>query len=305
MNPGTIVFHANCPDGVVAAWLCWRAWSRRPALVPYAHGDPLPEIVAGPVLVLDLCFDEVCLRDWADQFGSVVVLDHHQTALNQLAHLVDPLEVTLNRTLDPSFRGLSVSIVSDRSGAGLAAALVSACWPGMEFSGPRVPSFVADIEDRDLWLHRRPDAAAVCAALDDKVCWRDLPESCCARLDELATLPRTALVDLGSPLLAAEAAAAAEFCNRSVDVVVAGVAVPFAEVPERRYGSVVANLLLDRFPSAPFAGYFCPDLSGRVAVGFRSSNDRADVAALAERFGGGGHRNASGCLVASLTDLAR
>ena len=42
---------------------------------------------------------------------------------------------------------------------------------------------------------------------------------------------------------------------------------------------------------------------GRYRVSLRSKGD-VDVAHVAERFGGGGHRNASGCVVAAPLDCA-
>ena len=82
-------------------------------------------------------------------------------------------------------------------------------------------------------------------------------------------------------------------------------AVPLAQVPEKRLGSLVGARLLALHPHAAFAGYWIADTdTGCVQVGLRSEDSRVDVAHVAARFGGGGHRNAAGFSCRDLTEVA-
>jgi hypothetical protein len=118
-------------------------------------------------------------------------------------------------------------------------------------------------------------------------------------------LSRDVLLAIGTPIVAALDATVERLCGTAAMVDVAGWTVPLAEVRDKRDGSLVGARLLEIYADAPFAGYWMADAeTGEVQVGLRSTNDRIDVAHVAARFGGGGHRNAAGLTCTSLADLA-
>ena len=269
-------------------------------LLPYLHGGPTPEPQSDEVWVLDVAFSADTLRSWAQPGRRVFVLDHHQTSAAMLAEHMQPLAVTLAQALDPTFTGLGVSIVMAHSGAGLAAAAAVAVDPSVT-----VPDFVLDIEDRDLWRWERPRSREVCAAVDAMADVDSLsPDALFAALDDLAVLNRDDLADRGAPIVEAFDARVQELCHTGHLVQVAGSTVPFVEVPEARFGSDVGHRLLELHPDAPFSGYWYREDGGPLRVGLRSNDGRADVERVAARFGGGGHRNASGLTCSHLDELA-
>ena len=300
-RPVDLVFHGQCPDGLTAAWVLDRVLGVPVRLLPYVHGDPLPSPDRDEIWVLDVAFDPDVLRRWAEGGRRVFVLDHHKSNAETLAGMLDPLEVTLARVADPSWSGLSVTVTMDRSGAGLAAEAAAVLMPGRT-----VPDLVHDIEDRDLWRWRRDGSRAVCAAIDAEADPETVdPHQAFTTFDRLAVRPRDDLAATGRQLIAAFDERVAALCRDSRPVLVAGMTVPFAEIPEARFGSEVAHRLLTLHPEAPFAGTWQrrPD-TGSLRVGLRSEDDRADVAEIAGLFGGGGHRNAAGLTCRTLTDLA-
>lgn len=302
MHPAVdVVFHGRCPDGAVAAWMLSRALDGPVRLLPYLHGGPLPEPASDEVWVLDVAFSAETLQAWADRCSRVFVLDHHQTSAAMLAGRIDPLAVTLAHAVDPAFRGVGVSIAMEHSGAGLAAAAACALDPATT-----VPDFVFDIEDRDLWRWGRAQSREVCAAIDAVADVDALaPEALFAVFDGLADLEREELAAQGAPIIAAFDHRVDELCHAVRLVDIAGSTVPVVEVPEARFGSEVGHRLLELHPDAPFSGYWYHAAEGAgLRVGLRSDDGRADVEQVAARFGGGGHRNASGLMCVSLADLA-
>jgi hypothetical protein len=164
-----------------------------------------------------------------------------------------------------------------------------------------IPPFVYDIEDRDLWRWSRPQSREVCAAFDELAALGTTTEG----IDAVAALSRDELVEIGAPVVAALDAAVEEMSAGATMVDVAGSKVPLAQVPEKRLGSFVGARLLQLHPEAPFSGYWLIDPeTGVLQVGLRSTDDRVDVAHIAARFGGGGHRNSSGFACKALGDLA-
>jgi hypothetical protein len=293
-----VIFHAGCPDGRTAAWVISRALGTPVTFHPHAHGTEPPVLdPAGDVWIVDIAFALAQLRTWASTHPRVLVLDHHLTAAERLAEVNEPVAVTLARAADPDWRGLSVSVDMDRSGTGLAATASQVLAPRLA-----IPEFVFDIEDRDLWRWARPHSREVCAAFDELTALGTTTEG----LDAVATMPRDELIRIGAPVVAALDESVEQTSQAATIVDIAGWKVPLAEVPEKRLGSFVGARLLELYPDAPFAGYWLTDPdTGLLQVGLRSTDDRLDVAHVAERFGGGGHRNSSGLACRTLGDLAR
>jgi uncharacterized protein len=298
MTPTHIVFHGHCPDGTVAAWVLDRALPGAHQLHPYTHGGPVPQPVGGTVWVVDVAFDAATLDAWAQRCDRIIVLDHHVTNAELLAERNDPLELTLQRAADPDWRGVTVSIVMERSGAGLAADAAAAVAPGFE-----VPAFVLDIEDRDLWRWARTSSRQVCAALDGELDGLELT-GMFAALDTLNDRPRAELIAVGAEHLALFDATVDELCDQVQTIRIDRWQVPMVQVPQKHYGSQVGHTLLHRHPDAPFAAYWYRD-DDSIQVGLRSDDRRVDVSQVAASFGGGGHRNASGLSCRTLDDLAR
>jgi hypothetical protein len=216
-----------------------------------------------------------------------VVIDHHKTAAEELGGMP------------------GIHINQEKSAAVLA-------W---EYFHPQtsVPELMAYVQVRDLWLFARSEdprwragAREVAAALDVYLhtftAWSELVDGgdkAVARLkemgagvltlisrqaDRMAGLHRWAWFTPGGGL---QILPPNSELNRAV-----GYVVPVANAS--CFGSEVCEMLMRRFPSAPFVGYYSDVPTGGRKWGLRSRNN-VDVSAIARLFeGGGGHLKAAG-----------
>lgn len=135
-----VLYHANCSDGSGAAMAAWLKLGDKATYLPVQYNKPMPEIEDGSnVYIVDFSYPRQDLIELHGRSASVVVLDHHETAMNNLEGLTF---ATFNM---------------EKSGARLA-------W---EYFHPDkdVPELITLIEDRDLWRFTYPNTRPVAAAL--------------------------------------------------------------------------------------------------------------------------------------------
>lgn len=147
------------------------------------------------------------------------------------------------------------------------------------------PDLIRYVQDRDLWQHELPYTEEIYMAL------REYPREF-AVWHQLATMPdfMERLAEEGSPLTARKREevrvhAAAHHWEK-----IGGYKVPVVEAD--RYYSDIANLLCRWYPESPFAACYRFDENGTKKWDLRSLG--FDVSAIAQMYGGGGHRNAAG-----------
>lgn len=256
-----VLYHGGCTDGFAAAWVAWLSLGVSAEYVPVSYGHAgadvvVPDLSGRDVYVLDFCMSRDQLLRMHAVAKSLRVLDHHKTA-------------------EEACRGLDFCTFDmQRSGARLA-------WD--HFFGAHTPWLVSYVEDRDLWRHALPMSREVNAYV---------------RLQPQEFAAWSAMLRAG----VGEAAA----CGRSVlmatDSYVAAM-VPHARVQTfaGHEGVLVVNAgpvhvseLAGRLAeSAPFGVAWFQRGDGLYQYSLRSRRD-FDVAAIAERYGGGGHKNAAG-----------
>lgn len=253
-----IVYHHNCHDGLTALWVCLQVW---PDAVPYEgrYTDPpdLERLRGHDVVVVDFSWKRPAMMRVAEVAKSLMVLDHHQTAQAEL----EGLDFAM---FDP-----------ERSGAGLA-------WD-MLHGGDR-PPLVDHVEDRDLWRFRLPGTRAIHAACNS------YPLTIEARhalmrcdVDQLA-LEGRGILRYHDQLVSAAA-------QNAVRQVIGGHEVPAVACPARALVDDLGHALAQ---GAPFGACWLDKPDGTRIYSLRSTPDGLDVAQVAQRYGGGGHRNAAG-----------
>jgi len=263
-----LLYHAHCPDGFGAAWAAWTRLGDDARYFPVSFDEPLPTMDEGSrVVIADFSYPKDVLLDLASKMNEVIVLDHHRSAARNLSGLP---------SLEAVERGesaLGVRFDMDKSGAVLA-------W---EFFHPQeaVPELLRYVEDKDLWRFRLDDSRAVSAALSSYPkrfeLWQGL------RLDELKREGKVLLrlLDRWVKRLVASA-----YWRE-----VGGYRVPVVNTP--MLGSDVGNRLCQTHPEAPFAACYS-DHDEHTRHWELRSIGTFDVSEVAQRLGGGGHRNASG-----------
>ncbi len=294
-QPDLCIYHGNCDDGFGAAWAIRRRWPDC-VFVPGVYGKPIDgdQARGKNILFVDFSLKQDAMRLLGALAKSVIVLDHHKTAQEELkpwtinigAGGTPSIELLLARFTDPATQ-YDVPVVAwfdmQQSGAVMA-------WKFAE-SEERVPEFLALIEDRDLWRFAfDDDTKRFSAAL------RTYPMTF-EVWDKLAAEPWK-LVEEGEGILRAHNANIEKFiADRYLDVI-DGMTVPVVNVPYH-YASDTAHALLQKCPEAPFAACWFRRGDGMIQYSLRSEDSRVDVSEVAKKFGGGGHRNAAGYQVAA------
>ncbi len=251
-----ILYHADCADGFGAAYAAWKVLQNNATYLPVAHGDPAPTLPTdAKVAIVDFSYKRETILEIQSSVADLKILDHHATAQKELEGL--------------PFAEFDM----DKSGARMA-------W---EYWHPQtaLPELLAYIEDKDLWLWRLEQSPEVTIALHSYPMnfeiWDQL------QVDHLK-LEGVALLRLQEQIVAQAVTRA-----RIQDVF--GYSVPVVNATEFR--SEIANRLCSLHPECPFAAAYHFDRAGEPCWSLRSIGD-FDVAELARKAGGGGHKNASG-----------
>lgn len=280
MNP-LVVYHGGCRDGFTAAtlWhmLAWllgstpERWDERFVYGSYG-GFVMPELdKTDDVVFVDFSMGREELIETAGRVNTVTVLDHHATAIK---NLVD-MPANVNCVLDNS-----------RSGAMIT-------WDFL-MPGATPPVLVKYVQDADLWRWELPHGKEFAAWLSTVDYTFDGFKEAIQR----AELDFDGIVVEGSAVWAKEQKLMIEAASeaRLVD------GIPYCAAPYS-LGSETANLLLDMYSNAPYAGYYTRRKNGTFQFGLRSRDETVDVSLIAEQYGGGGHKTAAGFIVDKTHEL--
>ena len=268
-----VLYHANCNDGSAAAMIADR-YFKGPHVeggpvdfIPVQYGESPPDGLDGKdVYILDFSYKRDVLLDLAERALTVVVLDHHKTAQEDLSnHMPENVFVLFDMK---------------KSGAMLA-------WEYF-FPGAPVPILIQHVQDRDLWKKQMEGTDEIALALGLYPDWRDWS----VYLDDCRPL-----IEQGKTLM--------RFKRQMIKRILAikpDVCIPFfgsnRKVPVFNVqGFLISDLLheaLAVYGDAEFAvAYF--DLPDKRVYSLRSrTGSDVDVSAIAKKFGGGGHRHAAG-----------
>lgn len=187
MSKVLCIYHGpDCADGLGAAWAVHCALGDNVEFVAAKYGESANDPEAcfaklGPfelkdrdVLFVDFSASLIALRAMAAEARSILVLDHHKTAREDLVGLYEPISwqdwqvkpVALSSGL-PNPSNLAAIFDMDRSGAGIA-------WDYLHPSQPR-PHIIDLIEDRDLWRFRFGGESRAFHVILASYDWTDLP----------------------------------------------------------------------------------------------------------------------------------
>lgn len=271
-----IIHHANCPDGFGSAWLLEQSHPGA-TIVAASYGDPLPDVDGLDVYLVDFCYPAEELMELRLRANFLAILDHHQTALGYVEAAGIQMFSSYGEYIGDREQAQPQAFAildMDHSGVGLV----------QQYTGDTVP-FLAHVEDRDLWRFALPNTADVFAAVTSRPYTKEA-------WDWMESLPLEDLITEGKAIsryrdkLIEDTVLTAWLERLPTGHLVWCAASPYA------IGSDVAGELAKRDPDS-FAAYFV-HYGDRIRFGLRSGPDGADVAAIAEKLGGGGHKHASG-----------
>ena len=269
-TPPLVIFHGGCTDGACAAAvvLCAHPTAE---LHPAGYDDgTAPDVRGRHVFIVDFSYPRAILVEMERQAESLLVLDHHRSARDQLAGL-------------PFAR-----FDMDRSGAGMT-------WDHF-FPGEPMPWIVRYVQDTDLWRFEEPFCKEVRGYL------KTLPTDPDGIRDVWMATEHWAVAHGDLPGAVVEAGRAVhQFQQRYVERVaegaqratIAGVPGPVVNAPY----PMVSDLLHSLDHGECFAAAWYETENGDVRYSLRSAPDGVDVSAIAVAFGGGGHKHAAGFTV--------
>lgn len=261
MSDPLVIYHADCMDGLAAAWAVREAHPDGVELHAAQYPDPPPPNCAGrDVIIVDFSYPREQVEALHNVATSLLILDHHKTAEAALKDL--PYAV-----FDPT-----------RSGAAMA-------WDHFH-PGTKRPWMIDYIQDRDLWAWKLPNSNAVNAYLRMNI----------KSVDDLRTTYLLGnAVELGTTILQVEAAYVRETLKQARSGVLRrcfGDVVPL--VPIVNAGTFCHSELLGELAKgAPFAVGWFATAKRTYRYSLRSDPQGFDVSEIAKLFGGGGHKHAA------------
>lgn len=271
------IYHGNCADGFGAAWAVRKAL---PDAEFYAatHQNPPPDVTGRKVVIVDFSYKRPVLEEMATKAQSILILDHHKSAMEDLAgYPAPPEDIPDHRGWLPD-SGVYVRFDMERSGAMLA-------WDHFHAGPP--PRLLEHIQDRDLWRFALPRTREIQAAVFSYSYDFDVWDQLVASFDSF-----------GDTNLAVEGAAIERKHHKDIAelvgvtkrrMVIGGVDVPVASLPYTLSSDAGHMMAHDE----PFAACYWDTPDGRV-FSLRSNDDGQDVSDIAKLYGGGGHRSAAG-----------
>lgn len=272
-NPVTIIYHGNCPDGFASALAAqlffkqqdnYKKFKENINFYKGKHGNPPPDCQGHEVYILDFSYKRADMKQLCQRAEKVTVIDHHISAFKDLDGLENEVD------------NLIMNFDMEQSGAVLS-------WK--HFHQTPVPKLFEHIQDNDLWRFEIDNTRTIIMAIMSypmklKLWASWLTDS--KYLDQLHT----------------EGLILERQTNRQIKHYkhtarmgkIAGYHVPVVNAPAH-IGSELLHQLSDGHPFA--AAY--EDKPERRAWQLRSGGEHAiDVSEIAQQFGGGGHKNASG-----------
>jgi oligoribonuclease NrnB/cAMP/cGMP phosphodiesterase (DHH superfamily) len=261
------IYHGNCLDGFGAAWSVRHALGDNVEFYKGIHQQPPPDVLGRDVVLVDFSYSIKVMLELLRIADSVTILDHHISAHDELAGLLESDEL----------KGL---IDMDRSGA-----MIAWQWFNPELPAPRL---IEHIQDRDLWRFELAGTREINSALSSYPFDFEVWDRLMAGGDELEALRRD-----GAAIerrLQQEVTALVESGVRRMTI--AGYDVPVLNAP-RAYVSDAGHIMAQ---GEPFAACYWDHPDGR-SFSLRSSEQGVDVAEVAVRYGGGGHKHAAGFTV--------
>lgn len=298
MKPDICIYHGNCADGFTAAWAVWKRFGDSVQYVPGVYGESPPDVTGKNVVIVDFSYKKNVLLGMAEYANSILILDHHKTAeqdLQEFCGLIpfgsSPTEEWQRRLIgDDTAAKVQAIFDMDRSGAGIV-------WDFFHPKGDR-PPLVNYVEDRDLWRFKLNKSREVNAFIfaheytfDN---WDKLFQT--LNIDMPQAIAGGSAIELKHHKDVAELVA-----KLRREMVIGGHWVPVANMPYT-LTSDAGHLMCSPYRAQigevvtpPFAACYWDTPDGRV-FSLRSDDQQGaeDVSEIAKSYGGGGHKNAAG-----------
>lgn len=257
-----VLYHADCADGFGAVWAAWKKLKDKAAYIPVAPSNrELPKVAEGKdVYTVDYSFPGDVIEDVAKKVKSLIVIDHHVSNESSLSVATDSL-FDLNH-----------------SGAVLS-------WNYFHPEKP-LPKLLQYIEDYDIWKFSMPNTKEVMESILLYDMTFDVWNKLARNFEKKQALKR--YIEEGDILLRRMEKRVARLVAYAEEVDLEGRQCLMVNSPF--YTSEIGAALVRK--GSP-VGIIWSRRGRRIIVSLRSGG-KVDVAELAQKFGGGGHKAAAG-----------
>ncbi len=274
------IYHGACDDGFGAAWCVRKQLGDEAEFYPGVYAKEPPDVAGRDVIFVDFSYKRPVLDQMARAAHSILILDHHKTAQEDLADYPVPLgngwQSHLGNVAGDDMSGWRQPYAlfdMERSGAALA-------WD--YFVGGKRPEFIEYLQDRDLWRKQLAGGDEFTIALrsypQDFLIW-----------DKLIDNGVAALITEGGAIQRYYRLRVEELKRSAYHAKLGGAKCRISNAPYFAASEVAGELC----EGADFGVCYFEVEKGRYQYSLRSRGD-FDVSAIARQFGGGGHKNAAG-----------
>jgi len=270
-----IIYHADCPDGFGGAWAAWKKLGEEASYIPAGYGEPIFEGLENKeIYFIDFIYDqydEKGIKDLIKRNKRVTAIDHHVSK-----------EKLIKLTRDYSY-------AVDHSGAVLA-------WQYFHKDKP-VPLLLKYIEGQDLWRFDLPGTTALVTYVDsldyDFSAWDKLAK------DVEDAEKRQEFIGKGEFMLDYKEEMIKKMIEENEKLVEFEGYQIYAVNAPHEFASEIGHILYTRKP--PMALTWVEDKNS-IHVSLRSDGS-VDVAKIAEKYGGGGHKSSAGFRLPVITSF--
>ncbi len=261
-----VLYHKNCPDGFGGAWAAWKKFGNKAEYVA-VDPDTLPEKFpkGKEIYSVDISYPVSVQKKLREKNKSLVILDHHVSRKNDTEAFP---ENTFN---------------NNHSGAVL----------GWRYFHPKkkVPKFLEYIEDYDLWKFSLPKTRSIIPYLHmqktDFITWGEMADQLEKRNWEKIYYERGMLLQKYEDKIVADLIKKADlvlFERKKVYAVNSSL----SNIVDK----IAHNLCLKKQPFS----IVWHERRGELKVSLRADG-KIDVSKIAQKYGGGGHKSASGFVI--------
>lgn len=257
-----VFYHGDCSDGFGGAWAAWKKFGNKANYIPLFRDKPLPGGLKNKeIYFIDFTPNSAAeIRRLIRDNARVTCIDHH---------------ITVKSNVNLTHKHL---FALNHSGAVLA-------WQYFHPS-KRVPVILQYVENRDIWRWKLPMAKEITEYMD----MFDFGFSEWSRMEKDLESARKKEYIQGGRLLLRYKTSLIESISKNAELVNFDGKTIYAINSPHDFASELGYLLSVR--RSPFAVIWNKE-SGLIKVSLRSIGD-FDVAKLAQKFGGGGHKHSAG-----------
>ncbi len=256
-----VLYHGGCPDGFGSAYAAWKKFGDTAEYIPVQYGRPVPMHLEGKKLYfVDFCYPNDIMRPIIAGAASVTVLDHH---LGNKENVESMPEYVFDEK---------------RSAATIA-------WSYFHPDTP-VPLLLEYVQDGDLYTHVLPDSRALLAYMYAQPFHFETWDSLREQLADDAK--RAQIIEHGKIYAEHFEILIEQIANKATLVTFEGHECYLATAPHM-FVSDVGNRLATMKPPLAIMANFRGDV---LNVSLRS-DPSIDVSAIARKYGGNGHPQAS------------